>query len=146
MHRRAYIASLGTVIAAALAGCTALGDVGEELFGAEYDIGMSRNEFLPETFETTVGEPVVWKNTSGADHTVTALERSLPDGAAYFASGGFEDEDTARAAWHDSFGGRIAPRETYTHTFEVPGTYGYICEPHVGGGMIGTVVVTEPTE
>ncbi len=42
------------------------------------DVGMTRNEFVPEEYEVRVGETVVWKNTSGADHTVTALENTLP--------------------------------------------------------------------
>ena len=144
MNRRVYLATAGSVAATALAGCTALADIGEDVFGGEeYDIGMSRNEFLPDTYEATVGETVVWKNTSEADHTVTARESSLPEGAEYFASGGYEDETTAIEAWHEYRGGGLTTRETYEHTFEVPGTYIYICEPHVVGGMVGEVVVSE---
>jgi plastocyanin len=29
----------------------------------------------------------------------------------------------------------------YTHTFEVAGTYDYVCVPHRTSGMVGTVVV-----
>ncbi|ARS88603.1 cupredoxin domain-containing protein [Natrarchaeobaculum aegyptiacum] len=150
MHRRVYLAAVGSATAAGLAGCTSVLDSsssgnGDDRFchGDECDIGMSRMEFLPETYEVTVGETVVWKNTSAADHTVTAREETLPEGAEYFASGGYEDEETAIDAWHQSRGGRIGPRETYEHTFEVPGEYVYICEPHVHGGMVGTIVVTE---
>lgn len=144
MDRRGYLAALSGGTAVSLAGCTAIADAGERVFGdEEYDVGMSRNEFDPAEYEASVGERVVWKNTSGADHTITALDNSLPEGADYFATGGYDDEETAREAWHESRGGRLGPRETYTHIFEVPGTYDYICEPHVGAGMVGTVVVTE---
>ncbi|MFC4544400.1 plastocyanin/azurin family copper-binding protein [Halosolutus amylolyticus] len=145
MNRRVLLAALGTGAASGLAGCSSVLSLSEDdpCGGDECDIGMTRNEFLPETYEATVGETVVWKNTSGADHTITALESSLPDGAEYFATGGFEDEETARIAWEGNRGGRLGTRETYEHTFDVPGTYPYICIPHVGGGMVGEIVVTE---
>ncbi|MXV63707.1 halocyanin [Natronorubrum sp. JWXQ-INN-674] len=145
MNRRVYLAAVGTSISAGLAGCSTVRSVfdDEPCRGDECTIGMSRNEFLPAEYEASVGESVVWKNTSGADHTVTAIEESMPDGATYFATGGYDDEETAREAWHDHTGGRLGPRATFEHTFEIPGRYDYICEPHVKGGMIGTVVVTE---
>ncbi|MCU4741822.1 cupredoxin domain-containing protein [Natronoglomus mannanivorans] len=146
MHRRAYVASIGSLAVAGLAGCTALGDVGESVFGeTDYDIGMSRNAFDPETYEATVGEPVVWKNTSGADHTVTAYENAIPEDAAYFATGDFETEADARDGWERATGtrGEFNPGETFEHTFEVPGTYHYVCIPHERGGMVGTVVVSD---
>ena len=74
---------------------------------------------------------------------MTALENGIPEDADYFATGGYEDEATARDAWHEYRGGRLGTRETFEHTFEVPGTYSYICEPHVKGDMIGEVIVVE---
>ncbi|MFP8956180.1 plastocyanin/azurin family copper-binding protein [Natrialbaceae archaeon A-CW3] len=145
MHRRAYLATAGSATLAALAGCTVVGDVGERVFGrADYDIGMSRMEFLPNSYESTVGDTVVWKNTSEADHTVTAYPNSLfEEGAEYFATGGYEDFETAYEEWWSDRGGRLGTRDTFEHTFTVPGTYGYVCLPHEPGGMVGTVVVTE---
>jgi plastocyanin len=32
---------------------------------------------------------------------------------------------------------------TYEHTFETLGTYEYQCDPHVGLGMVGTIIVNE---
>ncbi|GAB3665261.1 cupredoxin domain-containing protein [Halopiger thermotolerans] len=146
MHRRAYLAAVGTAASAGLAGCSTVMsafDSDDLCEGDDCSIGMTRNSFVPEEYEATVGETVVWKNTSGADHTITAREASLPEGADYFATGGFEDEQTAVEAWHDHRGGRLGPRETFKHTFEVPGTYDYFCEPHIRAGMIGRIVVTE---
>ncbi len=144
MHRRAYLAALGSGGLVGLAGCTALGDVGSGLFGEkeEYDVGMTRNAFVPETYEATVGETVVWKNTSSALHTVTAYDDGIPDDAEYFASGGYDSETEAREAWSEGRGG-FDTRETFEHTFEVPGRYGYVCLPHERTGMAGMVVVTE---
>ena len=145
MDRRVYLAAVGTAVSAGLAGCSAARSVldGDPCSGDECTIGMSRNAFLPDEYEATVGETVVWKNTSGADHTVTALENGIPEEADYFATGGYEDEATARDAWHDRTGGRLAPRDTFEITFDVPGTYDYICIPHVNGGMVGRIVVSE---
>ena len=144
MNRRVYLAAAGSAAVATVAGCTAVGEVGEDLFGdPEYDIGMSRNEFLPDDFEATVGDTVVWMNTSEADHTVTAIESSVPEGADYFATGDYEDQQRAEAAWHDHHGGRLGTRDTFEHTFVLPGTYDYICVPHVRGGMVGRVIVSE---
>lgn len=151
MNRRGYLAGLAGASIATFIGYTALGDPDGALLGStEYDIGMSRNAFEPTRYETTVGEPVVWKNTSEAYHTVTAYESAIFDeeGATYFATGGYNDEETARAAYWDRMGGSLATRETYEHTFEVPGTYSYFCVPHEidGNGdvkMVGSVVVEE---
>lgn len=149
MRRRAYLAGAGSVGLVSLSGCAAIGDAASSLFGDEYDIGMDRNAFTPKTYETTVGEPIRWKNTSGSVHTVTAyggvFETSEAD---YFASGGYESESAARDAWFDDQGGAIGVGETFEHTIEVPGEYQYFCVPHETDGngrirMVGTIVVTE---
>lgn len=149
MRRRAYLAGVGAASLASLAGCTAFSEVAMDLFGDEpYDIGMTRNSFQPATFEASVGERVVWKNTSESVHTITAYEEGLPDGAAYFATGDFESEQAARDAWDDAGEGGFSTRETFSHTFEVPGTYAYCCIPHEFDGdenprMVGTIEITE---
>lgn len=135
MDRRAFLAT-GTAVVASLSGC---GQVGGNP-RAEYDVGMSSSAFLPRQYETRVGEPVVWGNSSSRAHTVTAYADRIPEGATYFASGGFENERAAREGWMDGTGG-IQPGETYSHTFRVDGTFHYFCIPHEPAGMRGTVVV-----
>ena len=149
MRRRAYLAG-ATATTLALAGCTALDEAAESVFGSDetYDIGMSRMTFEPDEYETTVGETVVWRNTSESTHTVTAYEGSVPAEAEYFASGGYETEADARDAWIDRAGGGFDTGETFSHTFEVAGTYAYFCIPHEIDGdgnvhMVGTIVVRE---
>src|SRR6056297_679549 len=68
--------------------------------------------------ETTVapGTTVVWETVESVGHSVTAYEDDIPEDAAYFASGGFDSEDAARAAYPE---GEVAQGETYEHTFEV---------------------------
>jgi plastocyanin len=140
MRRRRYLAALSGALATAAAGCTG---GATDTTDAEFDVGMSINAFKPQTVETTVGETVVWRNTSGRRHTVTAYGDSLPEGATYFASGEFDSEAAAVDGWDARFGGGIDANGTYEHTFEVAGTYPYYCIPHESGGMVGTVEVRE---
>jgi len=149
MQRRAFIASGGALAATALAGC-----IGPSLGGSDYDIGMASNAFVPQnpvegesqpTHAASAGDTVVWANSGSRKHTVTAYESGVPDGADYFASGGFDSESEAREAWQKSLngGGNIAPGETYEVTFDVPGEYYYFCIPHEGAGMRGKILVEE---
>ena len=66
--------------------------------------------FEPKTATIEPGETVTWTNESDIKHTVTAYEDEIPDDAAYFASGGFESERTARNRVTE---GLIAPGENY---------------------------------
>ena len=139
MNRRAFLASASLVGIGGLAGCTGLlgGDDGE------YDVGMSANAFLPEELTVTVGTTVVWKNTGSRAHTVTAYDGGQPDGAAFFATGDFEDQQSAVDGWYDGVEGAIYSGETFEHTFEIPGTHHYYCIPHEAGGMIGRIIVED---
>jgi plastocyanin len=141
MNRRTVLASGALATAGALSGCLAVfnsasGD------GDDYDVGMGDSVFEPVTITVSVGDAVVWKNTSGRAHTVTAYDDGQPDGAAYFASGGFDDEQAARDAWSRGAGG-IVSGDIYEHTFETPGEHKYYCIPHERMGMAGVVVVEE---
>lgn len=141
MDRRAYLRTVGAALAVGTAGCSDV--LGEGGLSDDYDIGMSANAFLPDEYEISVGETVVWGNNGSRGHTVTAYESSLPEGAAFFASGDSESTGTAREAWHNTGEGDLAPGETFSHTFEVSGEYQYFCIPHERGGMTGVIVVTE---
>lgn len=92
--------------------------------------------FTPEDVEISVGETVTW-NFKSEGHNVSARPKDhraveIPDNAEPFAS--YEG--------HKSY--RIVPEgESYSYTFETPGTYTYVCIPHTSSGMIGTVTVSE---
>ncbi|AWB27465.1 plastocyanin/azurin family copper-binding protein [Halococcoides cellulosivorans] len=79
---------------------------------------------------------------SGAGAADSAPYR-LPTGAAFFASGGFDDEVNAVRSFVEELGGggAISPGEQFVHTFEVPGWYHYYCIPHLAAGMVATVYV-----
>jgi len=137
MERRAFLGTVGSATVAGLAGC-----IGQRAT-ADHDVGMGAKEFRPVELRVAPGTTVTWRNTNKQGHSVTAYEDDIPEGADYFASGGFDGEQTARDAWGAGTDGTLFEGQTFEHTFEVPGTYRYFCIPHEVGGMIGTVVVTE---
>ena len=99
---------------------------------------MSGHKFDPPTITAAVGETVTWVNQEGDSHTVTAYEDKIPDGAAYFASGGANDQEGATG---DVGAGLLQNGETFEVTFDTPGRYEYFCIPHESEGMKGTVIV-----
>jgi plastocyanin len=137
MRRRRLLAAAGAAGATALAGCAAIGSAGD----TEYDVGMTAVAYDPPTITVETGDEVVWYNGSSRGHTVTAYTDALPEGAAFFASGGFESETAARRGWKAGLGGNVTSGEFYDHVFETSGTHDYFCIPHERGGMVGTVEV-----
>jgi plastocyanin len=101
--------------------------------------------FNPQEITIAPGDTVVWENVGGVGHSVTAYEAELPEGASYWASGGFDSEDAARGAYSagDPASGDVPGGESYQHTFETTGEHPYFCIPHEAAGMVGTVVVQE---
>ena len=127
--RRPALMLLLISVALGASGCASAGD----------EISMTQERlFSPETVTISAGDSVTWVNTASDAHTVTADASSLPDGAEYFASGGFETE---RDAEDDIAGGLLVAEERFRATLTVPGTYRYYCIPHRSEGMVGTVIV-----
>lgn len=118
---------------------TATRTTGQSQGGEQHTVELTDDlEFTPGALEIAVGDTVVWKTVGSVTHTVTAYEDQLPDGADYFASGGFESESAARDGFPD---GSFGEGESYTVTFETTGDYEYFCIPHEQIGMTGTVTV-----
>ncbi len=135
LHRRTILRGCGGALSVVLIGC--LGGSAPTRRTVEMTDDLT---FDPETVTVPQGGTVVWENDGSVAHTVTADTEAIPDGTAYFASGGFDSE---RAARRDISGGLLEPGETFEHTFEQPGAYGYYCIPHESSGMTGTVRVTD---
>lgn len=139
MHRRAYLSATAAFGTVAIAGCT---DVLADDSDSDCDIGMTANAFTPEEYVTEVGSTVVWCNTSSRGHNVVAVEGSYPEEAEFFSSGPHDSYDEEWEAWDSaSYEGMLSAGETFSHTFEVPGTYQYVCFPHIRADMFGTVIV-----
>jgi plastocyanin len=74
--------------------------------------------FSRPTLTISAGTAVRWVNVGSMLHTVT------PDGHSEWTSTNLSNNG-----------------DTFIHTFDTPGTYEYFCQPHVGAGMRGTVIV-----
>jgi plastocyanin len=88
-------------------------------------------KFEPQEITVSVGDRVQWRNVGTVAHTVTTEPSKVSDPNGVSVPSGAE-------AW-DS--GLIGENETFSRTFDEPGTYEYICIPHEGAQMVGTVVV-----
>lgn len=138
MRRRTFLRAAGASTLAALAGCVGGGDSSTpESDDDEVLVGPNRNfSFYPDPLTVSTGTTVTWTFQS-TNHNVSCKPEnwdsaSLPDGAEPFAS--YEGENSFQT---------VPEGETYERTFEVPGTYEYICVPHVNSGMVATLVVEE---
>ena len=94
----------------------------------------------PKVITIAPGDTVRWLNIGKMGHSVTAYGNELPEGASYWASGDFTSENETRNKY--PIGG-ITGGESYSHTFELEGEYGYFCIPHEAIQMIGKVIVQE---
>jgi plastocyanin len=163
--RRTLIRSLGAATAVGLAGCTS-GDGGDGDTGGDGggggDGGSDGGDggsggdgwtqtdtvdmtdelaFDPPKVEVEAGTTLTFENVGSIGHTVTAYEDKIPDGATYFASGGYDSESAAVEAYNNEQGGNIPKGETYEVTLETTGTYEYYCVPHEMNGMVGEIKV-----
>jgi plastocyanin len=87
--------------------------------------------FAPREIDVAAGEEVIWRNAGKVAHTVTADESKAADPSLVSIPAGTK-------AW-DS--GLVNEGQSFSRKFDKPGTYRYICIPHEGAGMVGTVAV-----
>lgn len=100
-------------------------------FAEKGTVSMSEMAFMPATITVSVGQRVVWKNSSQAVHNVvddaskalSLADVKLPSSVQPFDSG------------------FLQPGQTYSRVFTVPGVYRYVCTLHEGNGMKGVVIV-----
>jgi plastocyanin len=78
---------------------------------------MVDDRFNPPSVTIKAGTTVIWVNRGADWHSVAAFDRSFESG-------------------------QVAPGESFTYTFTVPGVYKFICKHHARQGMFGTIVVT----
>jgi plastocyanin len=139
MRRREFLASAGAAggaVAASTAGSAAAQEA--KTHTVEMTDGL---KYQPQELVIAPGDTVVFENVGTVPHSVTAYQDGIPEDASYWASGGFETESAARGAWPD--GGNVDGGESYEYTFETTGEHEYLCIPHEGAGMVGTIIVQE---
>lgn len=108
----------------------------------DHVVSMQAVAFEPAELTVSVGDTVAFEHAAGEPHNVVAREDQLPDGATYWASGGFESESAAVDGWENGEGA-VQSGQSYVHTFETAGEHPYYCVPHEMAGMEGTIVVEE---
>ena len=99
----------------------------------------SAHAFDPSSLSVAPGTKVTWTNEDDEPHTVTAYADEVPEGE-FFTSGDLSDEEEARSEVSATL---IDPGETFSVSFDEPGTYAYFCIPHEDHGMTGEIVVEE---
>jgi len=107
---------------------------------ADHVVEMQAVAFEPAELTIEAGDTVAWNHAGGEAHNAVAYEAEIPDGATYWASGGFESEDAAVEGW-DNGQGAVQSGQSYVHTFETTGEHAYYCVPHEAAGMVGTIIV-----
>jgi plastocyanin len=96
---------------------------------AEYD-GPAPYAFTPAIGWVETGSTVTWA-VEGGTHAIAAYHPDvgrtlrIPEAAEPFDAG------------------VLGPGDSFEHTFETPGVYNYLCEPHEAHGMVGVLVVGE---
>lgn len=132
ISRRVFLSTL-TGVSLGLSGCLSATSTSSR--DADVLVGPnSRLRFEPDRLPISNGEVVTWLFES-IGHNVSCVPSdtdvaSLPDGATPFSSykgqGKFQTMERG---------------ETFSHRFELPGTYEYLCIPHQSAGMVGSVEV-----
>jgi plastocyanin len=90
--------------------------------GQEVTVRMEDNFFSPANITVEPGTTVTWVQSGNNPHTTTSYDGLWDSGIIEGGSG-----------------------ETFSFTFEEPGTYDYFCKPHEDLGMVGSVTVSGAT-
>ena len=136
MRRRTFLTGLALLpLSPALTACGLGGPAYTEAVPEGIDAVVettSTFSFSPASVTVPAGGTVEWRNTSITTHTVTADPSRLRD-----------PEQVALPAGAEPFSSdEIRRGQVWRHTFTVPGTYRYACQPHHDiFGMTGTVEV-----
>lgn len=78
--------------------------------------------FTPAKIQVALNDSVIWE-AADEGHTVTARDGSF--------------DSSSR--------GLMAEGDQYRFRFRVPGTFGYFCRVHMNRGMVGEIVVVDPS-
>ncbi|MEM7027021.1 MAG: plastocyanin/azurin family copper-binding protein [Pseudomonadota bacterium] len=90
---------------------------------ADHKIKAGARAFEIEVLYVAVGDKVGFTNMNS--HNTVSVDGLIPEGAE---------------AWRSGMG------ENLGLSMDVPGIYSYVCEPHIGFGMVGVIVVGDITQ
>ncbi len=121
--RRVVLAGGAAAVSAAIAGCSGGSGSGSDDNRVMAGTDDQPVSFVPDEITVSVGTTVTWEWGTN-NHNVHV--QNQPDGADW------PGEQEVFNEGHE-----------YSYTFEVPGTYEYVCQPHASQGMAGAVVLEE---
>lgn len=101
-----------------------------KLSAKTHEVIVSMNVFTPNSLVIEAGDTVRWTNIGG-NHNVRASNGSFRCAQGCDAEGG--NGNPSSNLW------------SFEVTFRTIGTTAYICEPHIGFGMQGSITVVAPT-
>ena len=108
---------------------------------AEIIIAMTMSlTFDPAEIMIPPGTTVTWQNASQMPHTATGDPEQNPVGEA---NPDYVSLPEGAEPWGSEL---LQPGESFSHRFDTPGEYRYICIPHVLSGMRGKIIVQEPVD
>ena len=87
----------------------------------EFVVNAEARRFNPDIVYIQPGDTVAFVNMTS--HNAVSEDALLPEGAA---------------PWRSDLGANIKL------TLDIEGVYPYVCEPHIGFGMVGVIVVGKP--
>lgn len=130
--RRELLGAAALTLPVGLAGCMGGGgdedDSGDEPADDTVLVGPDGEfSFGPESLTVSAGTEVTWEWES---NTHNVVPESQPEDADWTGTEGGETN-----TFDEGY--------VYSYTFDVPGTYEYVCTPHQTQGMVGDIVVEE---
>ncbi len=87
-----------------------------------HTINAEARRFVADIAYIQPGDTVGWINMTS--HNTVSIEGLIPEGAE---------------PWRSNMG------QNLQLTLDIEGVYAYVCEPHLGFGMVGLIIVGEPT-
>jgi plastocyanin len=124
------------------AGGTAQGGSGAAITGTTHEVRMLLDgqtyKFEPADLTIKQGDGVKWVMVSGAPHNVAFDPAKIPDDVEQVLAANMPEQQAPLSSKY-----LTQPNETYTVSFAnvKPGTYDYVCTPHVMMGMTGKITV-----
>ena len=85
-------------------------------------VANNSNSYVPSILTISLGDTVEFTNVGGF-HNVNATLSTYPNNPQGFGNA------VSSSSW------------SFQHIFSIAGTYNYQCDPHVGMGMTGTIIV-----
>lgn len=87
-------------------------------------------------------------STAGMSFSPSSLTINLNDTVTFVCTSGTHNVNGTQTTFPnnpESFGNSLGSGWTFQHVFTISGTYDYQCDPHAGGGMVGSIIVNSPS-